>query len=206
VGIGIFFLRPESRAPAAPAATSAPEAASGPVAPAAPATEAPTAAPAEISPQAAAPTQIPPAPQTPLGPAEASFHLTTQPAGAEAVIDGNAAHGCVTPCTLNLTMGRHTLTIKHPGYREAQRVFSLPSDPGLIVSLEAATGTLSLLTNPSGLTVFIDGQEQARKTPSNFVLAVGEHRVQVIHGNEKQEFAVDIRDGVLSQKNIEWGQ
>jgi len=102
-------------------------------------------------------------------------------------------------------MGRHTLAVKHTGYREAQRVFSLPSDPGLIVNLEAATGTLSLVTNPANLTVFIDGQEQARKTPSNFVLAVGEHRVQVIRGSDKQEFAVAIRDGVVSQKSIDWG-
>jgi hypothetical protein len=33
---------------------------------------------------------------------------------------------------------------------------------------------------------------------------VGEHRVQVLKGSEKQEFVVDIRDGVVSQKNIDW--
>ena len=103
-------------------------------------------------------------------------------------------------------MGRHTLAIRHPGYRETQRVFTLPSEPGLIVSLEPASGTLALMTNPAGLTVLIDGKEQTRKTPANFPLPVGEHRIQVNRGNEKQEFSVDIRDGVISQKSIEWGQ
>ena len=102
-------------------------------------------------------------------------------------------------------MGRHTLTVKNQGYREAQRVFSLPNDPGLIVNLEATSGTLSLVTNPAGLTVVIDGQEQSRKTPANFTLPVGEHRVQVLRGAEKQEFTAQIRDSVVSQKNIDWG-
>ena len=41
-------------------------------------------------------------------------------------------------------MGRHTLVVTSKGYREAQRVFTLPSEPGLIVNLEATMGTLSL--------------------------------------------------------------
>ena len=133
------------------------------------------------------------------------FTLNTTPAGAEAVFDYKPELRCTTPCSINLAMGRHTLTIRHQGYREAQRVFSLPNEPGLIVSLEAASGTLALMTNPAGLTVIIDGQEQTRKTPANFTLAAGEHRVQVNRGSEKQEFAVEIRDGVISQKNIDWG-
>jgi hypothetical protein len=127
------------------------------------------------------------------------------PAGAEAIFDGNAALKCTTPCNLNLPMGRHTLLLKNAGYREAQRVFTLPNDPGLIVNLEATAGMLSLVTNPAGLTVIIDGQEQARKTPANFPLPVGEHRVQVLRGSEKQEFTAEIRDNVVSQKNIDWG-
>ena len=67
-------------------------------------------------------------------------------------------------------------------------------------------GTLSLMTTPAGLTVIIDGQEQARKTPADFSLPVGEHRVQVLRGTEKQEFTALIRDNVVSQKSIEWAQ
>jgi len=35
-------------------------------------------------------------------------------------------------------------------------------------------------------------------------LPVGQHTVQVLKGSEKQEFVIEIRDGVLSQKNIDW--
>jgi hypothetical protein len=74
------------------------------------------------------------------------------------------------------------------------------------VDLAALTGTLSVITNPPGLTVTIDGQEQKQKTPASISLPVGQHRVQVIKGSDKQEFAVDIRDGLLSSKFIDWTQ
>jgi serine/threonine protein kinase len=160
---------------------------------------------AASAPAAALAGARPAPPKAPPGPTEASFELTTMPAAAEAVFDGNTALQCTTPCTLNLPMGRHTLAVTSKGYREAQRVFNLPSEPGLIVNLEATMGTLSLVTKPAGLAVIIDGQEQTRKTPADFPLPVGEHRVQVLRGTEKQEFTAQIRDNVVSQKSIEWG-
>jgi len=160
-----------------------------------------TAEPAAAA--AAAPKPAPAARTAPAA-ADVAFQLTTNPAGAEAVFDGSADLHCTTPCSLNLPAGRHTLLLRHDGYREAQRVFTLPNDPGLIVSLEATTGTLSLATNPAGLTIVVDGQEQARKTPASLSLPAGQHRVQVLKGSEKQEFVIEIRDGVLSQKNIDW--
>jgi serine/threonine protein kinase len=164
-------------------------------------------APAQpVAEPALSPAITPAPPKTPPGPTEVSFELTTMPAGAEAVFDGNPELHCTTPCILNLPLGRHTLAVASKGYREAQRVFTLPSEPGLIVNLEATMGTLSLVTKPAGLAVIIDGQEQARKTPADFSLPVGEHHVQVLRGAEKQEFTAQIRDNVVSQKSIEWGQ
>jgi serine/threonine protein kinase len=145
-----------------------------------------------------------PASRTAPAPTDAAFQVTTNPAGAEAVFDANADLHCTTPCSLNLPIGRHTLTLKHEGYRETQRVFTLPDDPGLIVSLEATAGTLSLVTNPPGLAITVDGKEQARKTPASLPLPVGQHTVQVFKGSEKQEFVIEIRDGVLSQKSVDW--
>jgi len=206
VGVTILLLWPKTP-PAAPVAPLVVDSAVPSTAPPDPAPAQPTTAPAQAAPsspvQAATTTTAPP--KTPQSPTEASFELTTAPPGAQAVFDGNADQRCTTPCTLNLTMGRHTLAVTSAGYREAQRVFSLPNDPGLIVNLEATAGTLSLVTNPAGLTVVIDGQIQARKTPANFPLPVGEHRVQVLRGIEKQEFTAQIRDNVVSQKNIDWG-
>jgi hypothetical protein len=52
--------------------------------------------------------------------------------------------------------------------------------------------------------VLIDGREQSRKTPMSVTLAAGQHRVEVVRGTDRQNFTVDIRDGQLSAKTIEW--
>jgi tRNA A-37 threonylcarbamoyl transferase component Bud32 len=209
VGVAAFLFWPKTQAPVPPEAPTVSQSAPAATAPPDPvATPAQAPASEAASTPAPTPAAVPPAPRslprTPPAPTEAPFEITTNPGSADATFDGNPDLHCTTPCTLNLSLGRHTLLLKHAGYRDAQRVFTLPNDPGLIVSLEPARGTLSVVTNPAGLAVFIDGEEQARKTPANFTLSVGEHRVQVVRGGEKQEFVVEIRDGVLSQKNIEW--
>jgi len=199
-GVAIAFVL--SQRASAPLVTAPAAAVASPVVSAEP-------APVEnksAEPPAAAATTPKPAPTSATPPAatEAAFQLTTNPAGAEAVFDGSADTRCTTPCSLNLPIGRHTLTLQRDGYRETQRVFTLPNDPGLIVSLEPAAGTLTVVTNPPGLAIVVDGKEQARKTPASLPLPVGQHTVQVLKGSEKQEFVVEIRDGVLSQKNIDW--
>jgi hypothetical protein len=209
VGIAAFFLWTKMLSPTeVPAQTPAPQVADNAISkppPQDPASAPPVTEPTPVPAAALAPIAKPAPPKAPPGPTEASFQLTTMPAGADAVFDGNAELHCTTPCTLNLPMGRHTLVLTSKGFREAQRVFNLPSEPGLIVNLDAAMGTLSLVTKPAGLTVIIDGQEQASKTPADFSLSVGEHRVQVLRGAEKQDFTALIRDNVVSQKSIEWG-
>ncbi|HEV2201823.1 MAG TPA: protein kinase [Bryobacteraceae bacterium] len=233
VGGVLFFMR-QARQPAAPDATSevatatpgspsssTPAETSAPTPAANPAettaTPASTPSPSPIAsagsppspvstpPVNAAPPKPPPPAARPPAPAEATFQLTTNPAGAEAIFDGAPDQRCITPCSQNLSLGRHTIMIRREGYRESQRVFNLPSDPGLIVTMEPQMGTLSLVTTPPGLTIVVDGQEQTRKTPASISLPVGDHRVQILKGGEKQEFVVPVRDGVLTQRNIEWG-
>jgi serine/threonine-protein kinase len=138
-------------------------------------------------------------------PSAATFKLTTTPPGAEAVIDGLAETRCTSPCSMKLALGRHTLVIRHPGYRDVQRVFNLPEDPGVIINMIPQTGVLSVVSTPAGLTIVVDGQEQSRKTPASLALPVGAHRVQIVKGSEKQEFSVEIRDGILTERNIDWG-
>ena len=137
---------------------------------------------------------------------EADFQVTTTPSGANVTFDGDPAMHCKSPCSLTLSGGRHTFVAQRAGYRDAHRIVEIPRDAGLIVDLEQMMGSLSLVTNPPGLTVVVDGREQPRKTPANLRLSVGPHRVQVFKGSEKQEFTVDIRDNALSSKFIEWTQ
>ncbi len=144
--------------------------------------------------------------RTPAPPSESEFQLTATPAGATAVFDGDSARKCTTPCNISLPAGRHTFLVTSAGFRDVQRIIDIPHDAGLIVNLERMSGTLHVVTNPSGLAVLIDGQEQARKTPATFVLLPGPHRVEVVKGSEKQEFAVEIHDGSTVTRTVDWAQ
>ncbi len=119
------------------------------------------------------------------------------------MFDNNAME-CTVPCSVMLSAGRHTLLVRSAGYRDASRIIEIPRDPGLIINLERMVGTLSLTTTPTGLTVFIDGQEQARKTPATFTLAPGPHRVEVLKGTERHAIAVEIHDGSTIERSVDW--
>jgi serine/threonine protein kinase len=136
----------------------------------------------------------------------ADFQVTASPAGAIVTFDGDTSTRCKSPCNISLTPGRHTFVVTHPGYRDARRIIEVPRDAGSIVDLSKQMGSFSLITNPPGLTVIVDGQEQAKKTPANLSLPVGTHRVAVMKGTEKQEFTIDIHDGLLSSKTLDWTQ
>jgi hypothetical protein len=147
------------------------------------------------------PTPAPPK-LTPV--VDSTFQLTTSPTGSEAVFDGDQR--CATPCSVTLKEGRHTFVVRHAGYREERRIIETPEDTGLIVDLKRATGTLTLLSEPAGLTVQVDGQEQSKKTPVSLILTVGQHQIRVTDGTRKQDFAVDVRDGVLVSRTVEFAQ
>jgi hypothetical protein len=208
---------PVSTPPASdkPAAETQPTAAPQPPPPA-PESPAPAPTPSRSASSESAPSQDQPAraadtptprrtaSQQPPVASTSTFQVTTSPAGADVVFDNNGETKCVSPCTQELATGRHTFVVRRSGYREAQKIIEIPRDTGLIVDLQRMMGTLSVVSNPPGLSITIDGQEQAKKTPNSIVLPVGEHRVQVTKGNDKQEFTVMIGDGQLSSKFIEW--
>ncbi len=164
----------------------------------------PVATPVATEPEKPKPVATKSATARPKPLTEADFEVTTQPAGANVTFDSDRSTRCKSPCNISLTAGRHTFLVQLPGYRDAHRIVEVPRDAGLIVDLARQMGSLSLITNPPGLTVIVDGKEQPQKTPANLTLSVGAHHVQVMKGSEKQEFTIDIHDGLLSSKFIEW--
>ena len=118
--------------------------------------------------------------------------------------DGSSDIKCRTPCTISLSAGRHTFVVTAAGYREARRILEIPHDTGFIVNLERMIGTLNLVTNPPGLTVLLDGQEQSGKTPAIFQLPPGPHHVELIKGADRQGFQVEIHDGSTVTRTVEW--
>jgi hypothetical protein len=134
-------------------------------------------------------------------PEEATFQLTTSPAGAQVMFDGDRP--CTSPCKLSLAMGRHTFVARLAGHRDVYQIIEIPRDTGLIVDLPRATGTLSLISDPPGLSVSVDGLDQPQKTPTHLTLGVGPHKIQVSRGSQKQEFSIEIHDGSLVTRTVE---
>jgi hypothetical protein len=206
LGTGFFLYQQRAHPLAAPPAVSQ--------------EEKQTAPPVEVPARAAVP---PPAPTTnsqvtpavavinktpdnkaPAVPAESTYVLTARPAGALAVFDQDVATECRTPCTLTLPAGRHSVAIRADGYRTAQRTFNLPQDSTTYVELERAQGFLTLVTDTKGLTVFVDGKEQERKTPATFTLPIGPHKIELLKGTDRNEFNVEIRDGAALTQTVKW--
>ena len=181
-------------APDAPAeSAAAPPAATQPAATPTPASSAPTAplAAASVAPAAASSKQ-------------SKFALSSAPPGVTAVFDDDPAATCTTPCERMLDAGRHTFLLSKEGYRESRRIIEIPRDTTMLVDLAQMIGTLSLITNPPGLTVTIDGLEQAQKTPLSVRLPAGPHKVEAVRGNDRQQITVDITDGSITARSLTW--
>jgi serine/threonine protein kinase len=168
--------------------------------------ETPVEPPAEPAPVQKAHVERVERSKPPALPAESMFELTATPVGATAVFDGDASRKCTTPCNISLPAGRHTFLVRSAGYRDVQRIIDTPHDAGLIVNLERMSGTLHVISNPPGLGVMIDGQQQPLKTPATFVLLPGTHKVTVVKGAEKQDFSIEIHDGSTISRTIDWSQ
>ncbi len=187
-----------------PASDSAPQTAATEPQPAPPKTEAKTEAKAETKTVEAKP--VAKAPATPAFPQDGVFQLTATPDGSLATFDKNPDLKCTAPCSMTLAAGRHTFLVQHPGYRDAQRIIDIPRDSGLIVNLEKMAGILTLSTNPPGLTILIDGQQQTRKSPATFTLVPGPHTIEVIKGTERHSLTVELHDGATLERSIDLTQ
>lgn len=161
------------------------------VTPAQPATTA-SAQPAPAPPSVATPAHVVPEPEVaapravsvqpkynpkkkakarPAAPAIVAGQLSVSstPAGAQVQIDGKSDSSWVTPFNLNgLNPGQHTLTVSKSGYRAETRNIEVASGSKSIISLQLAqqTATISLITEPAGAAIWMDGRDTGRVTPA----------------------------------------
>ena len=125
----------------------------------------------------------------------ASVDLLTEPPGAKLAIDSGVS-SCTAPCTVRLINGRHTLTAQTPGYAMAQRVFTVPDESTLYISLQKRTGALVVTSNPSSATILIDGKD-AGLTPVTLHLTPGQHTVRLVNGAQHFDTSVNVvADGI----------
>ncbi|MDP2996671.1 MAG: protein kinase [Bryobacterales bacterium] len=169
--------------------------------------------PVAVAPPVERPSPTPPAvPSKPRAtpPAKAgsgSMQIFSSPPGATVVVDNDPALTCTTPCNLNLPVGRHTLVASLAGFRRTPKIFNLPQEPTMSLTLERMMGRLSVRTQPPGATIYINGEPRAEKTPAMFSLPAGKYRVAVVkEGFAKQEDEIVVRDGGIADMELNWGQ
>jgi hypothetical protein len=128
----------------------------------------------------------------------------TEPPGAQVVIDGNSAQTCKTPCQIPLSTGRHALNVQLAGYRPYPRVFNVPQENDIFLQLTKVSATLSVVSEPPGATIELDGAVQAKRTPSVFILAPGMYHIKVERNGASIDFDVQLRDGEFITKRVDF--
>jgi serine/threonine protein kinase len=175
-----------------------------------PSTSEPAPAPAEK------PQQAEQAPTTPAVPAPApaqksvsppsgfaDIDFLTEPPGAKVVVDDNSRYVCSTPCTLSLPNGRHTLTASLNGYSLSRRIFTIPEDTSVFISLTKEVGTLVVTSEPPGATVIVDGRNYG-PAPQTLHLSPGPHKLVLQRGSQEHEETVEIEPDSFVARGIRW--
>lgn len=142
--------------------------------------------------------------RTPPPVSDVTAQILTSPPGARVLVDGNPQLACRAPCTLTLPTGRHTLLARADGYRDANRIFELPRDSVLSVDMDRNGGTLSITSNMTGSSIFINGQERPEKTPAILNLPIGSYQVRLVNGKLQCDTdLVRIQDGSIARRSCD---
>jgi serine/threonine-protein kinase len=120
--------------------------------------------------------------------------VTTNPPGAKAVLDGDLAMACQTPCMIHAATGTHNLTFSQAGYENEYREVHVGDTAADVppVTLRKPSGTLMLTTNPPGANIRVNGQLVPQVTPAQIILPPGSYSITVEKGGKTQTQKVDI--------------
>jgi len=112
--------------------------------------------------------------------------IDSTPAGADVALDGVTLG--TTPFESQAVLaGNYTLTLSTPDFKVADFEVMLEDYKvyAQTVPLEIATGELTVLSEPSGALILINGESTGERTPATLGLAAGTHRLQLV----RDEFA-----------------
>ena len=132
-----------------------------------------------------------------LAPTEFKLMVTSSPPGAEVVFDANPQTKCVTPCSLNLAPGRHTLAATLGGHRQEMRIFDMTGPREIFLGLTRQTGTVRVETTPPGAQILVNGERRSETTPATLVLPVGKYEIQVVKDGHADRQAIELKEGAL---------
>jgi hypothetical protein len=125
--------------------------------------------------------------------------VTSNPPGAKAVIDGNLADACRTPCTLHGVTGRHNITVSQAGFQNAYKEVDVGDTAVDVpqITLRQPQGTLFLSTIPSGASIRVNGQLVPQVTNTPLTLTPGTYNITVEKNGVSKTQRVQVGDGVV---------
>ena len=125
--------------------------------------------------------------------------ITSTPPGAKAVLDGNFAQSCMTPCMLHGPTGVHHLSLSKAGYINEYR--DVPVGDTAIdfpqITLQQPEGTLFLSSDPAGARIFVNGRQYSQLTPAAITLSPGSYSIRVEKNGKSTTKTVDVHDGLV---------
>ncbi|MCC6344754.1 MAG: protein kinase [Bryobacterales bacterium] len=136
----------------------------------------PDAPPMKAEPVAAASV---PKPEVPKPAEPATVRVSTTPAGARVIFDGDASVLCLSPCRRELTAGTHNLTAFLDGYRLGTAKIEVPGYPEISIILSRAQGSIVFDSSLRGAAISIDGRSLATAAPTEVQLPAGDHQVKL---------------------------
>ncbi len=158
----------------------------------------------KASPGSAAPDRHAAADES-AAPGLADVELLSDPPGAKMVVDNRFRDACTSPCTISLPNGRHTMVVQLNGYNEAHRIFTVPADDSIFVTLSKNMGVLVVTSSPPGASIFVDGKNFGH-TPSTLHLPTGTHTLLLVNGALRHEETVDIQNDAFASTSFRFSK
>ncbi len=141
------------------------------------------------------------APNPDATPAMTDVELVTDPPGGKVVVDSRRS--CLSPCSIPLASGRHTLTAELSGYVLAQKIIHVPADANVFLPLVKSVGVLLVSSEPSGSQVAVDGKNYG-VTPVTLHLTAGAHHLTISDGDRRHDETIEIDGEGVHTRTFRW--
>jgi serine/threonine-protein kinase len=134
--------------------------------------------------------------------------VITSPGGATAILDGQRATACSTPCSLAAAPGRHTISVSMTGYQVERREVEVGTGPLELAPmiLRAPYGTLMLSSVPEGAAVTVNGKRIPQVTNTQLQLPQGSYKIGVEKNGRQGTGTVDIHNDEIRTLRLILGE
>ena len=149
------------------------------------------------------PVPAPPKPVSPSGPVSGEVDIVSQPSGATVRID-DTRDQCKTPCSMELSQGRHVLHFTLEGHRNGTLVVTVPQESTASVRLDPRIGSLMVNTLPAGTQILLNGQLQKDRSPTVLKVTPGKYKLTLRREGREHSRDIEVRDEALTQVDFTW--